>query len=180
MSYRLNFCILIALSLFSSAANARQQGYAIDFLNGESSTQGVRLAYRPYVNQVAEIPVLGKVDLYWELSVNFWEYGAQNYHQTNYAISVSPVISKQFTTLWDKYPVKWEAGIGISLVKDREFAGKNIGSHYQFEDRLGVKVEFGENNDSSLAVRYMHYSNGGLGSNNPGMNFLNIAYAKTF
>ena len=79
MGYRFYFCMLIALSLFSGAANARQQGYAIDFLNGESSTQGVRLAYRPYVNQVAEIPVLGKVDMYWELSVNFWVFNQESF-----------------------------------------------------------------------------------------------------
>jgi hypothetical protein len=180
MGNRFFVWILITFSFFSGVANARQQGYAIDFLDGESSTQGVRLAYRPYVNQVADIPWLGKVNLYWEISASFWEYGQHNNHQSNYAISLSPVISQQFTTLWDKYPLKWEAGIGVTLVKDREFAGKNIGSHYQFEDRLGVKVEFGKNNASSLALRYMHYSNGGLGSNNPGMNFLNIAYAKTF
>jgi hypothetical protein len=174
------FGLSLFLVLVSGTVHAREQGYAIDFLNGEGSTQGIRLAYRPFTHQVAEIPWLGKVDLYWEIGANFWEYGEQNSHQTNYAISLSPVISKKFATLWDQYPVKWEAGIGVSLVKDRKFAGKDIGSHYQFEDRLGVKVEFGQNKTSSLALRYMHYSNGGLGSKNPGMDFLNIAYAKSF
>ena len=52
--------------------------------------------------------------------------------------------------------------IGVSLVEDTRFAGKDIGSHYQFEDRLGLVTDFGENMNQSIALRYMHYSNGCL------------------
>jgi lipid A 3-O-deacylase len=37
-----------------------------------------------------------------------------------------------------------------------------------------------QKNSKMLAVRYMHYSNAGLSSRNPGMDFLNIAYSWRF
>lgn len=172
--------IVFALVLSSFSISAKNQSMAIDYLHGEGDLSGIRLAYRPYHGQITQIEWLGEVDIYWELSVNFWEFGADNQHDTNFALALSPVISSQFATIANKYPLKWEFGIGISLVNDTRFAGKDIGSHYQFEDRLGLVLEFGDNLEQSFAVRYMHYSNGGLNDKNPGMDFLNLSYAKQF
>ncbi|MFT4809650.1 MAG: lipid A 3-O-deacylase [Paraglaciecola sp.] len=176
----LSIAIALFLGIIHFSANAADQSIAIDYLHGEGDLSGIRLAYRPYHGQITQIEWLGEVDLYWELSVNFWEFGADNQHDTNYALAVSPVISSQFATIAGKYPLKWELGIGLSLINDTIFAGKNIGSHYQFEDRLGLILEFGDNLKQSLAVRYMHYSNGGLNDKNPGMDFLNLSYAVHF
>jgi lipid A 3-O-deacylase len=176
----LSIAIALFLGIIHFSANAADQSIAIDYLHGEGDLSGIRLAYRPYHGQITQIEWLGEVDLYWELSVNFWEFGADNQHDTNYALAVSPVISSQFATIAGKYPLKWELGIGLSLISDTIFAGKNIGSHYQFEDRLGLILEFGDNLKQSLAVRYMHYSNGGLNDKNPGMDFLNLSYAVHF
>lgn len=175
--------ILITVLMISSnsyVTHAAEQGFAVDYLRGEEGLSGLRLAYRPHYSRLTEIEWLGEVDLYWELSVNLWEFGAENQHETNYAFALSPVISSQFATLYDKYPIKWEFGIGISLVYDTRFAGKDIGSHYQFEDRLGLIMEFGKNLEQSFAIRYMHYSNGGLNTKNPGLDFLNLSYARRF
>jgi hypothetical protein len=175
--------LLLALSftaLSSQNVLAREQAVAIDYLHGEGDLTGIRLAYRPHHTQITSFDRLGDLDLYWEISVNFWEFGRDNQHETNYAIALSPVFSKQFDTLYDKYPLKWEFGIGVSLITDTRFAGKNIGSHYQFEDRLGLILEFGEQLAESIAVRYMHYSNGGLNDDNPGLDFLNLFYARQF
>jgi hypothetical protein len=169
-----------AVSFTSQNLQASEQAIAVDYLYGEDDISGVRLAYRPYYTQVTSIDWLGDLDVYWEGRVNFWEYGPHNKHDTNYAVALSPVFSNQFDTLYGKYPLKWEFGIGVSLVNDTHFAGKDIGSHYQFEDRLGLVLEFGEQLDSSLAVRYMHYSNGGLNDHNPGVDFLNVSYARAF
>ncbi|WP_339721010.1 acyloxyacyl hydrolase [uncultured Paraglaciecola sp.] len=174
------FLGISVFSLSSPNVQASGQSVAVDYLHGESDLVGVRLAYRPYHTQVTTFEWLGELDLYWELSLNFWEFGQENQHETNYAIALSPVFSNQFDTLYGKYPLKWEFGIGVSLITDTRFAGKDIGSHYQFEDRLGLILEFGEQLEESLAVRYMHYSNGGLNDHNPGMDFLNVSYARKF
>ncbi|HEX5791720.1 MAG TPA: acyloxyacyl hydrolase, partial [Rheinheimera sp.] len=98
---------------------------------------------------------------------------------TNVALALSPVLKKQFAN-WYSKPVFWEFGIGVSMLTKREFAGKDLGSHFQFEDRLGLLIELDAQNRKMLAVRYMHYSNAGLSSRNPGMDFLNIAYSWRF
>ena len=180
MIKQLFITVLITLLLSFNSANAHQQTVAIDYLVGEGDLTGVRLAYRPFETRLTQLPWLGDVDIYWEMSVNFWEFGEDNQHETNYALALSPVITKQFATLYGKYPVRWEFGIGVSLVDDTRFAGKDIGSHYQFEDRLGIIVDVGKELDQSLTVRYMHYSNGGLNDDNPGMDFLNLSYARRF
>lgn len=178
--------LVFTLFMLPSTAHAwqfppnKQQTVTVDYLVGESDLSGVRLAYRPYSINVTQIPWLGEVGLYWELSANFWEYGADNQHTTNLALALSPVITSQFATIANKYPLKWEFGIGVSLVNDTQFAGKDIGSHYQFEDRLGLTIDFGENLQQSAAIRYMHYSNGGLNSKNPGLDFLNLSWVMRF
>ncbi len=183
--YALFSTLLYSLLLLSSSAafsvsSAAKQAMALDYLHGEGELSGVRLAYRPYVTQLTSIEWLGDVDLYWEVSVNFWEYGANNQHDTNYVLALSPVLSSQFTSIANQYPLKWEFGIGISMVDDTQFAGKDIGSHYQFEDRLGLVMQMGDNYQQSVALRYMHYSNGGLNDKNPGVDFLNLSYAYHF
>jgi lipid A 3-O-deacylase len=157
-----------------------QQAVAVDFLVGSDDITGVRLGYRPYTHNISTIPFFDGVEVYWELSVNFWEYGIDNDHETNIVFALSPVISKTFYHVKGQYPLKWEAGIGVSLVEDTRFAGKDIGSHYQFEDRVGLTLAFGTNLQQSTSLRYMHYSNGGLNSKNPGVDFLNLAYAYRF
>ncbi len=161
-------------------SEARIQAIAADILIGEDDVSGLRLSYRPLTHQIKNIPYFDTVDVYWELSINFWEYGDDNLHQTNYVLALSPVFSKVFYQVADKYPLRWEFGIGVSLVDDTKFAGKDIGSHYQFEDRLGLSLAFGKNLQQMASIRYMHYSNGGLNSKNPGMDFLNLAYSYQF
>ena len=177
------FILLIAASLQVNASPDRQfynQAVAVDLLFGADDITGVRLAYRPYTHEFTEIPYFDGVEVYWEVSVNFWEYVEDNNHETNFVLALSPVISKTFYHVKGQYPLKWEAGIGVSLVEDTRFAGKDIGSHYQFEDRLGLTLEFGKALRQSASIRYMHYSNGGLNSKNPGVDFLNLAYAYRF
>ncbi|AEP31634.1 acyloxyacyl hydrolase [Brumicola nitratireducens] len=176
-------CGLLTIQIAQAAnqnTEARKQSIAADVLIGEDDVSGLRLSYRPLTHQVKNIPYFDTLDVYWELSINFWEYGDNNQHQTNYVLALSPVVSKVFYQVADKYPLRWEFGIGVSLVDDTRFAGKDIGSHYQFEDRLGLSLSFGEDLRQMASIRYMHYSNGGLNSKNPGMDFLNMAYSYQF
>lgn len=75
-------------------------------------------------------------------------------------------------------PVSWELGVGISVLNEGRFAGKDLGSYCQFENRLGLVFQLDDS--QHLALRYLHYSNGGFANNNPGMDFLNLAYSWRF
>lgn len=176
---------LFVIAFFASSSSRAyehtvSQAVAVDVLIGSDDITGVRLAYRPHIYELNNVPYFDQLDIYWEVSVNFWEFGESNQHETNYVVALSPVVGKTFYRVKNKYPLRWEFGIGVSLVEDTRFAGKDIGSHYQFEDRLGIALDFGEQHKQSLALRYMHYSNGGLNSKNPGVDFLNVSYAYAF
>ncbi|MBY0418957.1 MAG: acyloxyacyl hydrolase [Pararheinheimera sp.] len=60
----------------------------------------------------------------------------------------------------------------------QRFAGKDLGSHYQFEDRIGLIWQL--QSKAQLALRYMHYSNAGLQKPNPGLDFIALSYAYRF
>jgi hypothetical protein len=184
MIKRMLFLIIILLSSQAEAShsvtNLERQSIAVDYLIGENDLSGLRLAYRPVYWRLEEVWLLGDVDVYWEASFNKWEYGEDNTHQSNFALSLSPVLYWEIGHFQGIYPVFAEFGIGVSIFEDTEIAGKDVGSHYQFEDRLGVSVRFGESLSHSIGIRYMHYSNGGLNRKNPGLDFLNVAYVYDF
>lgn len=152
---------------------------SVEYLKGEGRVQGLRLAYRPVEFHFTTLPLLGDANLYLEASTNFWQYDQPSRYQSNVALALSPVLKKQFASWYGK-PVLWEFGIGVTMLNKREFAGKDLGSYFQFEDRLGLLIELDPQHRKMLAIRYMHYSNAGLSSRNPGMDFLNIAYSWRF
>ncbi|HJS13500.1 acyloxyacyl hydrolase [Rheinheimera sp.] len=167
----------LVVSLFVFAAMADE--IAIDLLKGEGDVTGVRLAYRPYHTTITDFPLVGDVNLYLELSANKWRYGDPAEYDDNLAIAFSPVLTRQFTTVYGK-ALFWELGVGVSFLDKKRFAGKDLGSYYQFEDRLGLTLALDPAKKRSISLRYFHYSNGGLEKPNPGMDFINLSYAWRF
>ena len=162
---------------FTASSAQAKQTVSVDYMHGFDDIDGMRFAYRP-LEQTLATDWFGDIKLYWEVSAVVWEYGKNDKHSTSYGASLTPVFMKQVTTLYEKYPVYLEAGIGASYIGDQEVAGKDIGSNYQFEDRLGVFVELDKK--QHVALRYMHFSNGGFNNDNPGLDFLNLSYAYHF
>ncbi|RJF34397.1 acyloxyacyl hydrolase [Pseudoalteromonas gelatinilytica] len=154
---------------------ASNHGYAIDYIQGEGDVKGLKLAYQYHIPN--EILPLQHARLYFESSFNIWEYGKHNKHQTNVVLAMSPVIQYPVFNV-KSMPVYVEFGIGVSLLDDTHFAGKNVSTHYQFEDRLGLVADLGSG--STLALRYLHYSNAGFKSPNPGLDFISLSYARRF
>lgn len=167
----------IASSFNVATAADREQEISVEYLKGSGSIQGLRVAYKPVIYPLADIAILGRASIYFEASANLWSHGDPTRYDSNIALAFSPVIRKVFTGIAG-YPVSWEFGIGISVLSERQFAGKDLGSYFQFEDRLGLVVAL--DHSKQLALRYMHYSNGGFATNNPGVDFLNLAYSWRF
>jgi lipid A 3-O-deacylase len=169
------FILLFGFILLSLQAQA--QVVAFDLVKGEGDVLGLRLGYRPTEWHLAELPLLGDAQLYLEASANLWRYGDDPEYESNLALALSPVLTKQFTTLYQR-ALYWEFGIGVSLLNRQRFAGKDLGSHYQFEDRIGLIWQL--HSQAQLALRYMHYSNAGLERPNPGLDFIALSYAYRF
>lgn len=177
---RVLICIAsVVLVVLQSVSAESIQGVAVDYLKGEGNVRGIRLAYRPYYSHLAVLGPLLEMEMYLEASANLWRYGQPARHDSNYALALSPVFSGHLTTVAGM-PVRWEGGIGVSILKDREFAGKHMGSYFQFEDRVGVQLVLEPEKQSTISLRYMHYSNGGLSRQNPGIDFINLSYAVRF
>ncbi|WP_241972327.1 acyloxyacyl hydrolase [Aliidiomarina soli] len=176
-----NFFVVIFATvtgyLNTAVAADNVQEASIEILKGSGSIQGLRVAYKPWLAHLADIAFVGRASIYLEASLNLWRHDKPTLYDNNIALAFSPVIRKEFTTLID-YPVSWELGIGISVLSERQFGGKDLGSYFQFEDRLGLVLHLDDS--KHLALRYIHYSNGGFSNNNPGMDFLNLAYSWQF
>lgn len=71
-----------------------------------------------------------------------------------------------------------ELGIGVSFLTRKEIGGRNLGMHFQFEDRFGIGVRFGENREYDFGYKAVHFSNAYLGTANHGINLhlLTIGY----
>ena len=160
-----------------SFSYAKEWSYSVDYIQGEGDVQGVKLAVQYHTDWLEQYSE--KWNLYFESSVNTWEYGAANQHDTNFVLAISPVF---------QYPIghwgntQWfvEAGIGISLLDDTNFAGKDVSTHYQFEDRLGISMRFGTYEEHQVTLRYFHYSNAGFKKPNPGLDFVALSYTRFF
>lgn len=169
--------LIFCLTVLPSLAVASNLGYSVDYIHGEGDVDGIKLAAR-YNAGVFKV-ISEELRLYWETSVNFWEYGEHDAHDTNFVLAISPVLVTPIGQI-KQSPVFLEAGIGVSFLDDTYFAGKNVSTHYQFEDRLGLMMQFGKNNQHHVSLRYFHYSNAGLKEPNPGLDFIALSYQREF
>jgi len=166
--------IFILTAIIQTPAQADSNVIAVDYVRGEGDVEGIKLAYQRHTDYLKQFS--SSLDLYFESSVNFWEYGAENKHDTNFVLAISPVVRYKIGSVYAN-PLYAELGIGISLLDDTQFAGKDVSTHYQFEDRLGLVYKFGKNQKESVALRYLHYSNAGFKSPNPGLDFISFSYS---
>lgn len=174
---KFTFILILLINIASFGVHASKTSYSIDYIRGESDVEGVKLALQYHTDFLKAYSE--KISVYFETSINFWEYGATNQHDTNFVLAISPVIQYPIGKFSDK-DIYFEFGIGLSTLDDTTFAGKDVGGHFQFEDRLGLMTRFGKNDEHQVALRYFHYSNGGLKSPNPGLDYIAFSYMRYF
>lgn len=106
----------------------------------------------------------GRLTVYWDLSYNRWFLRQDDDFSI---VALSPVFSYQFEqALLGAKPVI-EVGIGVSYISDRYVNDRDMGGHFQFEDRIAAGLKY---DSLYLALMYVHYSNGGLYDENAGYN----------
>lgn len=62
-----------------------------------------------------------------------------------------------------------DIGVGLSYLTKKEIGGRELGMHFQFEDRLGFGFQAGEHRQWDIGYRFLHFSNAFLGSKNHGI-----------
>lgn len=63
-----------------------------------------------------------------------------------------------------------DLGLGASWFSKKEIGGRELGIHFEFEDRLGLGFRFGKNQQFDFCYRAVHFSNAYLGQQNHGIN----------
>jgi len=65
-----------------------------------------------------------------------------------------------------------ELGIGVNYFDKKNLNDhKSVGTHFEFGDIFGVGLKFGSQNQHEIGYRFIHYSNAGVSTNNPGIDF---------
>ncbi len=169
--------LLALTALFTGSAHA--QYVSVDYLDGDDGVDGYRFAYSPWETTFSDLPIVGDVDMALEFSAAVWNYDEGSADESAFVLAATPVFTKTIGVI-GKHPVYLEAAIGISVMDTIHFADKDLSSHYQFEDRFGIGMKFGQRLNHRVALRYFHYSNAGFDQPNPGMDFFNLSYNYSF
>ncbi|MFF7065618.1 acyloxyacyl hydrolase [Pseudomonas sp. NPDC008258] len=114
----------------------------------------------------------GRLTGYWDTGLTHWESGKKASAQTS--LSFAPVFVYEFKTDSSITPFI-EAGIGVSLFTATRVGDKQLGSAFNFEDRLGFGVKFA--NQDKLGARIIHYSNAGIKQPNQGIESIAVFYS---
>lgn len=115
---------------------------------------------------------VGRLSGYWDAAYTYWDGDEST---SNHSLSLSPVLVYEFAG--ERFKPYIEAGIGIAAFSSTEVEDNNLGSSFQFEDRLGFGVRFA---GQEVGVRALHYSNAGLKQPNDGVESYSLHYRTSF
>lgn len=159
----------VALAL-SQAAQAADVSLAVGSTN--DSTMTYRLGVQCDFGRNFTESSTGRLTGYWDTAYTYWQ-GDET--ASNHSLSLSPVLVYEFAG--ETFKPYIEAGIGVALFSSTELEDQDLGSSFQFEDRLGAGVRF---NGHEIGLRAMHYSNAGISSPNDGAESYSLHYAMAF
>ena len=151
--------------LFCTPAVAGPQGFGVFGGYGQSFDKIDVFRFglqKPFVSRWLESSK-GFLSGYFELSYNRWDKS----EDTTHGAAFSPVVAYYFNQENNLHVIPYiEAGIGVAYIDDYRFAGRNLSSNFQFEDRIGIGILIKR---MDIKFGYMHYSNAGLKSPNDGI-----------
>lgn len=115
---------------------------------------------------------LGRLTGYWDLGYTYW---VGDRTASSHSLSFSPVFVYEFAG--ESVRPYIEAGIGVAAFSSTELEKNDLGSSFQFEDRLGVGLRFA---GQEIGLRAIHYSNAGLKNPNDGIEAYTLHYRLSF
>ncbi|HZX53003.1 acyloxyacyl hydrolase [Pseudomonas sp. XK-1] len=164
---------LAAVAALSMGSVAAVQAADVTFAVGQSgeSTMVYRLGTQFDFGTLRQYDS-GRLTGYWDAGYTYWQ-GDET--ASNHSLSFSPVLVYEFAG--ETFKPYVEAGIGVALFASTELEDNDLGSSFQFEDRLGFGVRFA---DQEIGLRAVHYSNAGLKQPNDGSEAYTLHYRLSF
>ena len=77
-----------------------------------------------------------------------------------------------------KYTPFVEAGIGVAFFSKTDVGEQQLGSSFNFEDRIGAGLKLPH--EQKVGIRAIHYSNAGIKQPNDGIESYSLFYNKAF
>jgi len=165
---------LTALAALCAGQVGAAQAADVTFSVGQSSdsTMVYRIGTQFDFNRSWFQSDVGRLTGYWDAGYTFWE-GDET--ASNHSLSFAPVFVYEFAGETVRPYI--EAGIGVAAFSSTELEDNDLGSSFQFEDRLGVGLRFA---GQEIGVRALHYSNAGLKNPNDGVESYSLHYRLSF
>jgi lipid A 3-O-deacylase len=164
---------VLLLILITSAESYAFDGISLGIGRARGSIDIYHLGFQKQFNGDWLESKTGYFSGYHEISLNFWEHERESIRQGAY----SPVFTYVFAGPTESISPYLEAGIGIGLVSEKVISGRDLSTHFQFEDRVGVGLRIGKRHIHHLNVRYVHYSNASIKQPNDGIDSFMISYS---
>jgi len=115
---------------------------------------------------------VGRLTGYWDAGYTYWDGDKTS---SNHSVSFAPVFVYEFAG--ENVRPYVEAGIGVALFANTELETNDLGSSFQFEDRLGLGLRFA---GQEVGLRAIHYSNAGISQPNDGVEAYTVHYRVAF
>ena len=156
--------ILTGLLLVLPGSSPVHAGDSLELGFGKAShgIDALRLAWQRDWQQRWLASDTGELSGRHALSVNRWSNEAEAID----AIGYSPVLIYR----WQNAPIDYlRFGIGVAYLSQTRIKGRQLSSHFQFEDQLGIGWQWPA---YELGLSYLHYSNAGIEKPNHGIDML--------
>lgn len=114
----------------------------------------------------------GRLTGYWDAAYTYWEGDETS---SNHSLSFAPVFVYEFAGETVRPYV--EAGVGVAVFENTDLEDNDLGSSFQFENRVGLGLRFA---NQQIGVRAMHYSNAGIQQPNDGVEAYTLHYRLSF
>jgi lipid A 3-O-deacylase len=164
---RITFCLTLLVIIFANPV-AAEDSVEVTLGKASDDIDIVRLAWRKSWSSRWLHSSIGELTGFHAVSFNRWQGrdGALN------VIAYSPVFVYRLRAAPLSYV---KLGIGLAYLSDTVIQMRDMSSHFQFEDQIGMGWAWSEH-DVSLV--YMHYSNAGLRHPNDGIDVLVLSFAR--
>lgn len=116
---------------------------------------------------------VGHLTGYWDAGYTYWQGDDSS---SNHSLSLAPVFVYEFAG--DSVRPYLEVGIGVAAFESTKVEGNELGSSFQFEDRLGAGLRFAGGHE--VGLRAIHYSNAGIKKPNDGIETYSLHYRMAF
>ncbi|SFR76138.1 Lipid A 3-O-deacylase (PagL) [Marinobacter daqiaonensis] len=170
-------CLLAALVIGAVPQITTGQEVRLSTSYSWSDVLGVKAAYRSDALPVAFPSWTGSPRFYLEPSFNVWRAFSGD-EDTVFGVAISPILQWPIGPAQDSLFV--EAGIGGALVSSTEVGSRDLSTHFQFEDQIGLSWRYDKRNDAYLDLKLFHYSNAGIKEPNDGLTMITLGWSRSF